>query len=197
MKSKLILVGGGSHCNSCIDVIEQCDNFEIVGILDSKKCLGEDLLGYKIIGRDDDIHNLAQQDYQFLVTVGQIGIHELRKNIFNKLRNANARIATVVSPRAYVSKHANIGLGSIIMHDALVNARVNVGVNCIINSKALIEHDTVIKSHCHISTSAVLNGQTMIGEGSFLGSNAVCVEGMVIPPKSFIKANSLFKGQQK
>ena len=147
MKSKLILVGGGNHCNSCIDVIEQCDNFEIVGILDSNKCLGEDLLGYKIIGRDDDIHNLAQQDYQFLVTVGQIGIHELRKNIFNKLQNANARIATVVSPRAYVSKHANIGLGSIIMHDVLINARVHVGVNCIIHSKALIEHDPVIKSH--------------------------------------------------
>ncbi len=32
-KPKLILVGAGGHCRSCIDVIEQENKFEIIGML--------------------------------------------------------------------------------------------------------------------------------------------------------------------
>ena len=31
---KIILVGAGGHCRSCIDVIEQEGRFEILGIVD-------------------------------------------------------------------------------------------------------------------------------------------------------------------
>ena len=33
MKEKIILIGGG-HCKSCIDVIEQAGTFQIAGIVD-------------------------------------------------------------------------------------------------------------------------------------------------------------------
>ena len=31
---KIILIGGGGHCKSCIDVIEQAGTFQIAGIVD-------------------------------------------------------------------------------------------------------------------------------------------------------------------
>ena len=34
MKEKIILVGGGGHCKSCIDVIEQDGHFQIAVIVD-------------------------------------------------------------------------------------------------------------------------------------------------------------------
>ena len=37
MKEKLILIGGGGHCKSCIDVIEQENKYEIAGIVDLKE----------------------------------------------------------------------------------------------------------------------------------------------------------------
>ena len=34
MKPEIILLGGGGHCRSCIDVIEQAGDFNIAGIVD-------------------------------------------------------------------------------------------------------------------------------------------------------------------
>ena len=62
MKDKLILIGGGGHCASCIDVIEQEGKFKIDGIIDKRENVGLSLLGYKYIGTDDEISNLIKQD---------------------------------------------------------------------------------------------------------------------------------------
>ena len=37
MKKSLILVGGGGHAKSCIDVVESEKKFKILGILDNSK----------------------------------------------------------------------------------------------------------------------------------------------------------------
>ena len=192
---KLILLGGGGHCKSCIDVIEQEDKYSIAGILDDKELLDQNVLGYKFIGVDADIDKFATEGYTFLITVGQIKTSTIRKKLFSLLSKSNAHVATVISPRAYISKHANIGKGTIIMHDALVNASASIGKNCIINTKALIEHDVIIEDFCHISTSAVINGGVTVKEGTFFGSNAVSKEYIVTEKDDFIKAGSMCKGQ--
>ena len=51
---KLILVGGGGHCKSVIDVAESA-GFNIIGILDTSDNVGKKVLNYKIIGTDIDI----------------------------------------------------------------------------------------------------------------------------------------------
>jgi sugar O-acyltransferase (sialic acid O-acetyltransferase NeuD family) len=191
---KLILLGGGGHCKSCIDVIEQEGKYAITGILDSKEMLGEKILGYSCIGTDNDIEKLVTEGYFFLITVGQIRTPSVRKKLFALLEKYHARIATVISPRAYVSKYATIGRGTIVMHDALVNASVSIGKNCIINTKALIEHDATIEDFCHISTAAVINGGVHITEGTFFGSNAVSKEYISTRTNDFIKAGSTYKG---
>ena len=37
MKKKIILIGGGSHANSCAELIEQENIYSILGIIDEKK----------------------------------------------------------------------------------------------------------------------------------------------------------------
>ena len=194
MTKKLILIGGGGHCKSCIDVIEQSELFEIVGILDKSEFIGQKVLGYDIIGSDEKIEELVKAGYEFLITVGQIRSSQNRKKIFKKLQTSNASLATIISPRAYVSKHAFIEKGSVVMHDALVNANVRIGRNCIINTKALLEHDVVVEDHCHISTAAVLNGGMVVKEGTFFGSNAVSKENVKTVNDDFVKAGSVFLG---
>lgn len=194
MRKKLILIGGGGHCKSCIDVIEQLGLYEIGGIIDKQEYVGQTVLGYKIIGIDSQIEKFAKEDYNFLITIGQINSSQIRYKLYNKLLKCNAKLATIISPRAYVSKHAVVEKGTVIMHDALVNAGAHIGKNCIINSKALIEHDAIIGDHCHISTAAIINGGTEIKNGSFIGSNAVSKENVKTSKEAFIKAGSLFLG---
>jgi len=190
---KLILIGGGGHCKSCIDVIEGTGEFEIVGILDKPQKEAESVLGYPIIGTDEDINTYAQMDYSFLITIGHLGDPSLRIILFNKVKSAGGVLPVIKAIDSYCSKYAKIEAGSIIMHQAIVNADAVIGENCIINNKALIEHDVYIESNCHISTGAIINGGVVVGRGSFIGSGAVIKQYSKIPEKSFIKANSIFK----
>ena len=190
---ELILIGGGGHCTSCIDVIESVGHFIIKGILDLPEKLGSEILGYQIFGTDQDLPKMVTNDIFFLITIGQIKDPQPRIRIYNELKRQSARLATIVSPNAYVSQHAKVGEGTIIMHGATVNANSIIGSNCIVNSHSLVEHDAKIMNHCHISTSAVVNGGVIVGEGSFLGSGAVTNQYISIPPFSFIPAHSLAK----
>ena len=195
MNNDLILIGGGGHCKACIDVIEQDKKYNIIGILDKTELLGNKVLGYEIIGDDAQIQNLIKMKCNFLITLGQIRSSSKRQQIFIELEKYNAKIATIISPLSYVSKHAKIELGTIVMHDALINTNANIGKNCIINSKALIEHDVVIEDHCHISTGAIVNGNVLIKAGTFFGSNATSKESVQSTEAAFIKAGSMFVGQ--
>lgn len=191
MKTDLILVGGGGHCHSCIDVIEKSGNFRIEGIVDIKERLGQKVLGYPIIATDDDLEELALLHTFFLVTVGQIKTCMPRLRIYEHLQSLGVLMASVISPKAYVSKHARIGAGTVVFHGATVNAGAVIGENCIINSHALIEHDAVIGSHCHISTGVTVNGGTRVGDRTFIGSGSVLKHGIEIGRGCIVGAGSL------
>lgn len=193
MKPKILLIGGGGHCKSVIDIIEQNGIYDIGGIIDQETLVGQKVLGYEIIGCDHDLTELFQRFHYAIVTTGQIKSPDLRIKLFSHLHAIGFITPSIISPRAYVSKHATIGEGTIVMHDALINAKAIVGKNCIINTKALIEHDTTIGDHCHISTGAILNGGTIVADETFIGSNAVSKEYTNIEKRSFIKAGSIFK----
>ncbi|MDR1695382.1 MAG: acetyltransferase [Endomicrobium sp.] len=190
---KIILIGAGGHCKSCIDVIEQENKYKISGLIDIKERIGQKVFGYEITGCDEHIKKYINDDTFFLIAIGQIESAAKRAGIYDLLKQNGARMAIVISPLAYVSRHAVIGEGTIIMHNALVNADAAIGKNCIINSKALIEHDAVIGDNCHISTGSIVNGAAKIGRGTFIGSNATVVHGADIAENSFLKAGSISK----
>ncbi|WP_109694971.1 acetyltransferase [Chitinophaga deserti] len=198
MKRKLILVGGGGHAKSCIATIENSDEWELHGILDQSSRIGTAILGYPVIGSDSDIATLAKEDYWFLIAVGQINDPAVRIKCYNQLCNVNARIATVISNFAQMSRFAEIGQGTIVLHGAKINADAKTGVNCIINTNANIEHDAQIGDHVHISTGAIINGGCRIGNGVFIGSGAVIVQGVTIPDNTVIGAGTvIYKNVQE
>jgi len=188
---EILLIGGGGHCKSVIDVIEQENRFRIAGIVDKEELIGQDVLGYKVIGCDHDLEVLFKKYKYAVVTVGQIKSNRLRIKLFNLLKEVGYSLPVIISPLAYVSKHAFIEEGTVVMHHALVNADSKIGKNCIINSKALVEHDVTIESHCHISTATVLNGGVVVKRDSFIGSNSTSKEYIEI--NGFIKAGGLVK----
>jgi sugar O-acyltransferase (sialic acid O-acetyltransferase NeuD family) len=187
----IILIGGGGHCKSVIDVIEQEGQFKIAGIVDKPEFLGSDILGYSVIGNDSDLGILVKKYKYALVTVGQIKSPLLRMKLFELAKKSGFILPNIISPRAYISKYTTVGKGTIIMHDVLINADAQIGENCIINSKVLIEHDCSISNHCHISTRATINGGVIVKSGSFIGSGVTTKESITIGKNSFIKAGSL------
>lgn len=190
---KIILIGGGGHCKSVIDVIEQENKFKIAGIVDKHELLDSKILGYQVIGNDSDLEKLSKKYKYALITIGQIKSVSPRLKLFALIKKLGFFMPFIISPNAYVSKHSKVGNGTVIMHDVVINTNVYIGENCIINSKALIEHDCIIDNHCHISTNAIINGGVKIGAESFVGSNVTTKNNIRIKKKSFIKAGTLIK----
>lgn len=191
-KPHIILIGGGGHCISVIDVIEKENKYVIKGILDSNK-ESESVLGYPILGDDKIIPELIAKNVFFLITVGQIKTYGIRRKISEKLEESKAKLATVISPLAYVSDYAKIEEGSVIMHHAFINAESQIGRHCIINTKANIEHGVQVGDFCHISTCSVVNGDSIVEYGTFVGSNATISNGIVIKKDSIISAGKFVK----
>jgi sugar O-acyltransferase (sialic acid O-acetyltransferase NeuD family) len=191
MKQPIILVGGGGHCISCIDVIESSSEFTICGIIDNTDKLHQKVLGYEIIATDDDIGRLVAENYSFLITVGFISKVSTRIKLFNILSSLHAKMPIVLSSKAYVSQHAKIGMASIVMHNAILNAGALVGNNVIINTNTVIEHNVKIGDHSHISTGVLVNGDCILGDRIFLGSNCVVSGGISITHDVIVGAGSV------
>lgn len=197
LKREIILLGGGGHCRSCIDVIELAGDFKIAGIVEQPgKGKADSILGYPVIGYDNGLPQLRNKFDHALVTVGHIGSGTVRARLFHELKKLNFSLPVIVSPLAHVSKHAAIGEGTIVMHKAVVNAGARIGSNCILNTSCLIEHDARVGDGTHISTGAVLNGGSTIGSGCFVGSNATIVNGINLPDDYFFRAGALVVNKQ-
>lgn len=190
-KPLILLIGGGGHCHSVIDVLELQGQYQIYGIVDTPDKVGSTVLGYPVLGADKDLPQLFEKCAHAIISVGHIQSSALRVKLFNAAKKAGFTLPTIVSPLAYVSKHAQLGEGTVVMHHALINANARIGQNCIINSKALVEHDATIGDHCHIATAAVVNGGVVVGDNTFIGSNSVTVQGVQV--QGFIKAGELKK----
>ena len=191
MNNNLLLIGGGGHCRSCVDVIEQLADWQIAGIVESEAGVQVDCLGYSVVGTDADMPELLSKTPHCLITVGQVKNATVRYRLFQQLKSLNAQLPTIISPLAYVSSHAQLGEGTIVMHQALVNAQAVVGDNCIINSQALVEHDVQVGDHCHISTGAKINGEVKMGVGCMIGSGTVIKQCVQIADGVVIGAGSL------
>jgi len=191
MRDKIILIGGGGHCASVIDVIEAHGGFEILGIVDSREKAGGSLLGYNFIGTDEDVPRLLENCKNVHISIGFIKDPTRRVRLYQETKELKANFPVICSPNSHVSKHAVVGEGTIVMHGALINAGAKIGVNAIINSKALVEHDTVIGDHCHVATGAIINGNCRVDKACFVGSNSVLVQGCQVASGTIIGAGTL------
>jgi len=184
----LILIGGGGHCKSVIDVAESA-GYTILGILDKTELFGTSVLAYKVMGTDDDIPQYVDKA-EFVITVGQIKSSTLRRKLALLVKNAGGKLATIVAPDAHVSKYAEIGEGTVVMHKAVVNTGAKIGTNCIINTMANIEHDVQVGDFCHVSTGTMVNGDCIIGNRCFIGSQSVLSNGITVCDDAIIGAGS-------
>jgi hypothetical protein len=135
--TSLLLIGGGGHCHSCIDVIEAEGKYKIAGIVNLPGRNTDPFLGYEVLGDDGGLPELFKKYTIALITVGQFKSADLRVKLFHQFRSLGFELATMISPRAYVSKNTSLGAGTIVMHGSLFNAGARIGNNCILNIKLL------------------------------------------------------------
>lgn len=189
-KTKLVFVGGGGHFKSVLNVIQELNEFQIVGVIDNSLKAGGSIHGVQVLGNDDDaVHYIS--DCQFIITIGQVKQSKIRAVVFDYYKKLGAQFATIIASSAVISKGVKIGEGTVILSQAFINTGVEIGVNCIVNTGALLEHDVKVGNHSHISTRSVVNGEVAIGARTMVGSNATLIQCISVGDDVMIGAGSV------
>ena len=189
---KLLLIGGGGHCKSIIDVLEESEPvYSEIGIIDIHN-IGKKVMDYIVLGNDDDLQKLLKEGYtDAFISLGGIGNGAIRENHFLRIKSMGFNIPNIVSSTATVSRNVVLGDGIFIGKKAVVNVGVTIGNNSIINTVAIVEHDCQIDSSVHISPGSVLSGGVTIGNYSHLGTNACVVQNIQIGKNVIVGAGSV------
>ena len=188
----IILIGSSGQAKVVIDIVENEKKYNIVGLIDRFRKKGEKTLGYKILGKEEDIPQLFQE-YNLSGGIIAIGDNWSRKVVYQKIKDLfpNFSLKTAVHPSAQISKYVCIGKGTVIMANAVVNPGCKIGDNCIINTKASIDHDCQIGNYSSIAPGCTLSGNVMVGENTSISLGAKILEKIKIGSNSIIGAGSV------
>ena len=86
IQEPILLVGAGGHARACIDVIEQEERFTVKGMVGLSHEIGSIILGYSVLGTDEDIPTLLKDCKNILIATGQIETPESRIRLFESFQ---------------------------------------------------------------------------------------------------------------
>lgn len=163
--STLLIFGAGGHGRVVADAALGAGVWSrvIATDRDSQRCRGELLPGVALLPVDAA---LAQADAVHIA----IGDAASRRKEAAAL--AGRPLATVVHPRASVSRHAAVDAGCFIAAQAVVAPGARLGRAVIVNHGAVIDHDVQVGDFCHVAPLAALGGAAEIGANVLVGSGA-------------------------
>jgi len=160
-----IIVVGAFH-----EVVELCEicNFRIVGIVDNQ--LTGEFMGYPILGADETAQTSlkAHRGVPLVLSPDKPAVRE-RLAIY--YTNLGCTFASLISPRAIVSRTATLGRGVLIQSGVNISCSVVVGDFVRLNTFSNVMHDVTIGAYTTVAPNAVLLGRVRVGERCYLGSN--------------------------
>lgn len=92
-----------------------------------------------------------------------------RKILFDKVKSAGYRLATLIDNTAIISDTARMGEGVIVTPYSSVSSLALVGNNVAINTKTIVGHDVKLGEHCVLSSLVNVGGASSVGENSYVG----------------------------
>ncbi len=192
MNKKILLIGGGGHCKSVLDSLMELNSYSEIGIVDKQESVGSSILGFPIVGCDDDLFDLHVKGYNYaFITLGSIGNPVIRIKLYNLLNEIGFIIPTIIDSSAKVSLNAKLEQGVFVGKLSIVNTDAQIKKCAIINSGAIVEHDCQIGAFVHIAPGAVLGGDVFIGENTHIGSNSTIKQQVRIGSNSVIGMGSV------
>ena len=181
-RTRLILIG---HSGNAMEILEHLqDLHEVVAFLDDGAVSADRMShGVPVL----PLCRLADfPDAQVLVTFGSVSSLPGRARVVAGLGLAPQRFATVIHPRAHVSRRAMLGPGTIVFPGAVITWNAIVGDHCMILPNSVIHHDVVLEDHVLVGSNATVAGHCRVGCGSYLGSACSVKNGVTIGRGSVI-----------
>lgn len=188
----IIVIGSSGHAKVVIDIVERQGQYRLVGLIDAFRAVGEETLGYRVLGAEADLPVLMEGLAVGGVLVA-IGDNYMRAKVTASIAALCPQLSFVsaVHPQASVGRGVRIGAGSVVMAGAVVNPGCDVGPGCIVNTRASLDHDSVMEAFSSLAPAAATGGYCYLGTCSALGMGALLLQRIRVGAHSVIGAGAV------
>ena len=189
LEKPVIVLGSGGHAKVLIEILRENET-PIAGVtsLDLKR--GEDFMGLKVIGTDDEVSNYNRDEILLVNGIGSIPGHTKRKELSVLMKNKGYQFSSVIHRKSIISTSTNIHDGVQLMAGSIIQPGSQIGSDTIINTGAIIDHDCFIGKDCHIGPGSMMSGGVMIGDGTHIGTGSNIIQNIKIGKNVVIAAGS-------
>ncbi len=187
----IIVIGSSGHAKVIIDIIEQAGRYRIVGLLDRHREVGDQTLGYPVLGREEDLPQLCAAHAPVAAIVA-IGDNFVRSKVAAYVQQLCPALpwGSAIHPKAVIAKDVTVGEGTVIMAGVTINPSCSIGRFCILNTSSSLDHDSVMGEFCSLAPRAATGGNCRIGAFSAVGIGAVLIHGIQVGEHAVVGAGS-------
>jgi len=188
----IVLIGGGDQAHYTIDIIHKQGKYNIVGIIDAQEEIGSIKFGYKIIGRQDAIKQIAAL-YEVDGGVISIGDNWTRYYVAKEIRSyvSDFKFFNAIHPSCIIGEHVKFGEGIVAMAGVIFNPRSTVGDHTFFATGAQVEHDCIIGDYASISAGSITGGYVELGDFAAITLGVTVFDRTKIGKNSVVGAGSL------
>lgn len=188
----IVIVGSSGHAKVVIDVVRREGRYNVFGLLDRFRCVGDSTLGCPVLGAEEDLPGLIKiHDLRGVLVA--IGDNYVRSRVVERVRqiSPNLPFVSVVHPMASIAEDVSIGEGTVVMSGVSISPCSEVGRFCILNTGSSLDHDSVMGDFASLAPGATTGGNCRIGEFSAVGIGAVLIHGACVGEHAVIGAGAV------
>jgi sugar O-acyltransferase (sialic acid O-acetyltransferase NeuD family) len=184
---KLIIVGDSAFAEIAREYFDTDTPYEVVAFSVESAYLKRDRLhGLPIVPFENVELAYPPDTHDVFVATAYTQLNRLRTRLADAAKCKGYRLASYVSPRAFVWRNVELGEHCFIFEDNTVQPFVRIGSNVVMWSGNHIGHHSVVRDNCFISSHVVISGFCDIGENSFLGVNSTVANNVSVGRDNWI-----------
>ncbi len=188
----IVIIGSSGHAKVIIDIVEQEGRYNIAGLLDRYRKVGEQALGYQVLGQEEDLPELTTSR-TLRGAIAAIGDNFIRSQVAARVRDVcpDLPFVNAIHPKASIGRDVSVGEGTVIMAGVTVNPCCAIGRFCILNTNASLDHDSVMEDFSSLAPRVTTGGNCRIGGYSAVSIGAVLIHDICIGEHTVIGAGSI------
>jgi sugar O-acyltransferase (sialic acid O-acetyltransferase NeuD family) len=173
-KSKnLIIVGGSAFAEIAFEYFTHDTEYEVVAFsVEAPYITRDSLCGLPVVPFESLEGRYEPGRHEVFAAVGYTQLNRLRARLSGQAKEKGYRLASYVSPRAFVWRDVLMGEHCFIFENNVLQPFVKLGNNVVLWSGNHIGHHSTVGDNCFVSSHVVVSGFCEIGENSFLGVNS-------------------------
>ncbi len=160
----IVIIGSSGHAKVIIDIVQQEGKYNIAGLLDRYRKVDEQTLGYRVLGKEEDLPELMNV-HCCKGAIVAIGDNFIRSKVASRVREICPDLPFVcaIHPKASIATDVSIGEGTVIMAGVCINPCSSVGRFCILNTNSSLDHDSTMEDFASLAPGATTGGNTKSG----------------------------------